>query len=337
MASTRVLNPDAPSSPCFIYEARDAVLRDLVARTCRIPQQPTVSQSDGTYSRPIRTELDPKRKMSKKKRNKKKKHPTLAQQADRHKLYELSVQYAESEVEFVDDRFKDLRGRRARLLREDFCGTANVCCEWVGRRKSNRAIGVDIDPEVLGWGREHNLTKLSQEAVERVTLLQQNVLSAETEPVDIVLAMNFSYWLFKTRQDLRGYFQRVRDNLKDDGVFFMDAYGGYDSFREIVEERELEGFNYVWEQAKYDPLSGNLISHIHFKFPDGSRLKKAFSYDWRLWTLPEIKELLEEAGFNRVIIYWQGFDEDGEPDGIFEPVDEGVADAGWISYLSAEK
>jgi SAM-dependent methyltransferase len=275
--------------------------------------------------------------MSKKKRNKKKKHPTLAQRADRHQLYELSVQYAESEIEFVDDTFKSLRGRRARLLREDFCGTANVCCEWVRRRKTNRAIGIDIDPEVLGWGREHNLAKLPAEAVKRVTLLQQNVLRVDTEPVDIISAMNFSYWLFKKRADLKEYFQRVRDNLKDSGILFMDAYGGYDSFREIVEERELDDFSYVWEQEKYDPVSGGLISHIHFKFPDGSRLKKAFSYDWRLWTLPEIMELLEEAGFRRVTVYWQGFDKEGEPDGIFEPVDEGVADAGWICYISAEK
>jgi hypothetical protein len=275
--------------------------------------------------------------MSKKKRNKKKKHPTLAERADRHKLYELSVQYAESEIEFVDDSFKSLRGRRARLMREDFCGTASVCCEWVRRRKTNRAIGIDIDPEVLGWGREHNFPRLPEEAVKRVTLLQQNVLRVDTEPVDIVLAMNFSYWLFKKRKDLKAYFQRVRENLKDSGILFMDAYGGYDSFREIVEERELDDFSYVWEQEKYDPVSGGLISHIHFKFPDGSRLKKAFSYDWRLWTLPEIRELLEEAGFRRVTVYWQGFDEEGEPDGIFEPVEEGVADAGWICYISAEK
>lgn len=275
--------------------------------------------------------------MSKKKRNKKKKHPTLAERADRHKLYELSVQYAESEIEFVDDSFKSLRGRRATLMREDFCGTASVCCEWVRRRKTNRAIGIDIDPEVLGWGREHNFPRLPEEAVKRVTLLQQNVLRVDTEPVDIVLAMNFSYWLFKKRKDLKAYFQRVRENLKDSGILFMDAYGGYDSFREIVEERELDDFSYVWEQEKYDPVSGGLISHIHFKFPDGSRLKKAFSYDWRLWTLPEIRELLEEAGFRRVTVYWQGFDEEGEPDGIFEPVEEGVADAGWICYISAEK
>jgi hypothetical protein len=66
-------------------------------------------------------------------------------------------------------------------------------------------------------------------------------------------------------------------------------------------------------------------------------MRRAFSYNWRLWTLPEIRELLGEAGFSRVIVYWQGTDEEtGEPDGIFKPATVGDADPGWICYLTAE-
>jgi hypothetical protein len=266
---------------------------------------------------------------------------TQAETADRHRLYEMSVQCAEAEIDFVDTTYKQLRGRRASLLREDFCGTANVCCEWVRRRKSNRAIGVDLDPEVLDWGRTHRLGVLKPAQAGRIALLQKNVLAVQTEPPDIISAMNFSYWLFKERKELKRYFRRVHQQLAEEGIFFMDAYGGYDSFREIEEEREIEDgnqiFTYVWEQEKYEPVSGGLICHIHFDFPDGSRLERAFSYDWRLWTLPEIRELLVEAGFKRITVYWQGFDEEGEPDGDFKPVSEGEADAGWICYLSAEK
>jgi hypothetical protein len=267
--------------------------------------------------------------------------PSQAETADRHRLYELSVQCAEAEIDFVDNTYKKLRGRRASLLREDFCGTANVCCEWVRRRKSNRAIGVDLDPEVLDWGRSHRIGTLKSAQAGRISLMQKNVLTVQTEPPDIISAMNFSYWLFKERKELKRYFRRVHRQLADDGIFFMDAYGGYDSFREIEEEREIEDgdqtFTYVWEQAKYEPISGGLICHIHFDFTDGSRLERAFSYDWRLWTLPEIRELLADAGFRRITVYWQGFDEEGEPDGDFKPVTEGEADAGWICYLSAEK
>ena len=266
------------------------------------------------------------------------KHPTQAEQADRHRLYELSVQNPEAEITFIDAAFRALRRRRARLLREDFCGTAAVSCEWARLRPTNRAIGVDLDPEVLAWGREYNLSQLSAEAAERVELIQSDVLKVSTEePPDVIAAMNFSYWLFKDRKQLKRYFRRAREALAEGGILFLDAYGGYDSYREITEERELDGFTYIWEQAKYEPIQNGLICHIHFSFPDGSRLDRAFSYDWRLWSLPEIRELLEETGFRQVTVYWQGYDEDGEPDGVFVPVGEGEADAGWICYLTAEK
>ncbi|MET0038366.1 MAG: class I SAM-dependent methyltransferase [Candidatus Thiodiazotropha lotti] len=251
------------------------------------------------------------------------------------------MQCSEAEIDFVDDTFKKLKGRRAKRLREDFCGTANVCCEWVKRRKSNQAIGVDLDTEVLQWGEANQLAKLKSSQRKRVTLLEENVLNVETEPMEIISAMNFSYWLFKERDQLKSYFQRVYEQLSDDGVLFMDAYGGYDSYKEIEEERDIEDgdatFTYIWEQEKYDPISGTLICHIHFDFEDGSRYEKAFSYDWRLWSLPEVRELLSEVGFEKITFYWQGFDDDGEPDGIFLPVEEGEADAGWICYMTAEK
>ena len=277
---------------------------------------------------------------SSKKRKNRSSGKSLAKQADRHLLYEYSVQYAASEIDFVDDTYKKLRGSRARLLREDFCGTANVCCEWVRRRKSNRAIGVDIDDEVLEWGRKHTISKLSPAQRNRIELHQEDVLKVTSAAPDMISAMNFSYWLFKERKQLKRYFRQAHAALADDGILFLDAYGGYDSFRDIVEEREIEeegGFTYIWEQKKYEPISGGLICHIHFAFPDGSRLENAFTYDWRLWTLPEIRELLNEVGFRNITVYWQGWDEDGEPDGDFQPAEEGEADAGWICYISAEK
>ncbi len=277
--------------------------------------------------------------MASKKNKLKKSKLSMAEQADRHYLYELAVQYAPSEIDFVDETFKKLRGRKAKLLREDFCGTANVCCEWVRRRKDNRAIGVDIDQEVLEWGRQHRLSELTRDQRKRVSLLQKDVLKVETEAPEIVSAMNFSYWLFKERKDLKRYFSRVHSVLAKDGILFLDAYGGYDSFKEITEEREIEegDFHYIWEQESFDPVSNGLICSIHFEFPDGSRLDQAFRYDWRLWTLPEVQDLLQEAGFSKVTIYWQGWDKDGEPDGDFKPVKSAEADAGWICYITAEK
>jgi hypothetical protein len=265
---------------------------------------------------------------------------TQAEVADRHRLYERSVQCPEAEVDFISRRFRLLTGRDAHLLREDFCGTAAVSCEWVRRHPDHCALGVDLDPSVLAWARGHNLAALPTGARSRCKLILGDVLRVRPGPADVILAMNFSYWLLRDRAALLRYFRRVRAGLVSNGIFFLDAFGGYDAFRVCTEERtfeDLEGdFTYLWEQAHYNPIDGRLVSHIHFAFPDGSRLERAFSYDWRLWTLPELRELLAEAGFSRVLCYWQGWTDRGKADGIFLPAEEAAADAAWICYLSAQ-
>lgn len=267
------------------------------------------------------------------------KRPPMASTMDRHVLYQQSVQNVESEIDFVDDTYKELRGRRAVTLREDFCGTTNTSCEWVRRRPGNKAIGVDLDQSVLDWGMAHNIARLPESARKRITLKNADVTKIKTDPVDIVLAMNFSYFCFKTRDALRGYFRNVLRSLAEGGMLIMDCYGGSESLLEQEEERDIDGeFTYVWDQARFDPISAHMICHIHFHFDDGSKMRNAFSYDWRMWSLPEIRELLAEAGYRRSTVYWEGTDEDDEEgNGEFTPAEQGEADPAWIAYIVAEK
>ncbi len=269
---------------------------------------------------------------------KKDKGLTLAEMADRHDLYQQAVQCPEAEIDFVEEQFEKIRGRKATVLREDFCGTAYTACEWIKRDKSHLAFGVDLDEEVLEWGRENNVKSLTKEQQNRVSLLKANVLDAQTPAVDAVLAMNFSYWILLTRPNVQAYFNRVHKVLNDDGLFFLDCYGGYEAPKEIKEKRKLDGFTYIWHQAEFDPVSSEMKCNIHFKFPDKSQLKKAFSYKWRLWTLPEIREMLTEAGFKNIAIHWEQADEEtGEGNGEFAIVTKGSADPGWVTYIVAEK
>ena len=263
---------------------------------------------------------------------------TMAQKADPHALYQDSVQCAEAEIDFVDDVYRKLRRRRAMTLREDFCGTALVCCEWVRRRSGNIAFGVDLDGTVLEWGSEHNIAKLRPATRQRISLIHDDVMKVKLRPVDAILAMNFSYWLFKQRAELRAYFERVHAGLARDGVFFLDCYGGHDAFKVVRERTPQKRYTYIWHQAAYNPVNGDYTCHISFSFPDGSRLPNAFTYHWRLWTLPEIREVLAEAGFSRSTVYWQAWDEKrNEVSGEFFPTEEGEADPGWLAYIVAEK
>ncbi len=266
----------------------------------------------------------------------KKKKLTQAQRADRHDLYEQAVQDVESEIDFVVDTWDALRKRPLRKLREDFSGTCATSCEFVRRGRINEAWAVDHDPSVLAWGLQHRVAKLTPSGQKRLHQIEGDVMTARTPKVDVLLAMNFSYWMLKTRASLKAYFKQVRSTLADDGMLMLDAFGGYDAYRELNEKRDCGGFTYVWHHERYDPITGDMDTRIEFRFPDGSKIKEAFTYHWRLWSLPEIKELLLEAGFAKVTIYWQGWDEDDEPKD-FEPAEHGEADAGWICYIVAEK
>ena len=276
-------------------------------------------------------------KTSKKKQSKRKSRWTAAT-ADKHVLYELSVQNVEAEGDFIDQVWKERRGRLARHIREDFCGTAAASAEWIKRRPDNTAIGVDIDPKVLAWSRSRLPERLTPEQRTRLTLKQADVLTVQTAPVETVLAMNFSYYLFKVRADLLRYFSRVHSSLVDGGIFILDAYGGSDAFVELEEARKVSGFTYIWDQHYYNPITGDVVNYIHYKFRDGTQMNKAFRYEWRLWTLPELREVLTEAGFGTVTVYWEGTDEEtGDGNDEFTPTTKGDADPGWIAYLVAER
>ena len=261
---------------------------------------------------------------------------SMVNRTDKYKLYELSVQSADEDVDFIDDTFWALKKRRASSLREDFCGTANNSCAWVRKRSGNHALAVDHDSLVLDWGHKQHVTKLTGDQVRRIRLMNKDVLRITPETMDIVVALNFSYWVFRDRRTMVRYFRRVHAALATDGIFFLDAFGGYEAMREMRERTRHKNFTYIWDQASYDPVTGDYLCKIHYQLSDGSMLREAFVYHWRLWTLPELIEMLTEAGF-RVTVYWEGTAPDGSGNGIFTPASRGEADACWIAYLAAEK
>src|SRR6186713_1948306 len=109
------------------------------------------------------------------KRAAKKKSRYTAATADKHILYQLSVQAPDTEVDFLNSWFTKNRGRKPLSLREDFCGTAILCASWVKSHAERTATGLDIHRPTLARGKEHNLGPLTDEQQERVTLLAQDV------------------------------------------------------------------------------------------------------------------------------------------------------------------
>jgi len=286
--------------------------------------------------------MSTKRKM-KKRRPKK----PVAETVDRHVLYEQAVQDVDFDRYFLTRVYRKVRGRPFRRLREDFCGTAALATAWASAHRENRAWGVDLHEPTLDWGRRHHLARRGQ-AAKRVALVHDNVLTAKLPKVDVTVAFNFSYWVFKTRPLMVRYFRTAFNGLKANGLFFLDAFGGQQAMAQLKDRRRIHkatrpdkikvpNFTYVWDQARFNAINHEIRCHIHFRFEDGSRLFKAFTYDWRLWTLPELQEMLLEAGFKRVDVYLHGWDEDGESDEIYRRRTFYENQLAWVGYLVAVK
>lgn len=263
----------------------------------------------------------------------------MSRSADKYALYQESVQDPPEDAKLLARVFKKQYGRPAELLREDFCAAAALSCAWVQAGAQNRAIGIDIDPEPLAWGREHNVSLLSAEQEQRLQLVEGDVLDDDAlEPADIVCAFNFSYLCFHEREVLKRYFEKSLSRLRPEGLFVLDLYGGADAMRTMTEEREHDEFDYVWDQDVFDPINHHAINYIHFQFEDGSRIHKAFRYDWRLWTIPELRDLLGEVGFGEVKVLWEGTDRaTNEGNGIYREAASAPDDPAWVSYIVAAK
>jgi SAM-dependent methyltransferase len=285
--------------------------------------------------------MSDKRRQNPKKKRIQQKSKYTAATADKHELYQKSVQDPEIEIAFLHRVYKKTFGKAPLSLREDFCGTALFCADWVKSQPDRTAIGIDLDRATLDWGIKHNLSPLSEPG-QRITLLQQNVLDRVKQKSDITIALNFSYWVFMTRDEMRAYFKGVRESLSDQGLFVLDAYGGPYSM-EAMDEDEIErtpikgGFTYVWDQHVFNAIDHTVVNHIHFEFKDGTKLEKAFTYHWRFWTLPELRELLAEAGFSQSHVYWEDEDEDGEGTGVYRARKKAANSGAWVAYVIAEK
>lgn len=262
-----------------------------------------------------------------------------AKTADKYVLYQQAVQSADQDVEFLIDTYKAIRGKKPKHLREDFCGTCLMSGEWAKLGKNYTTESYDIDPEPLAWGLANNLEPLGA-AGKRVHQYQEDARTPSRKAPDVRCAQNFSYWVFKTRPEMLDYFVGVYNDLADDGIFVCDLHGGPESIQELEEETEMddESFTYVWDQDSINPITGEARLHIHFRFPDGTEMTDAFTYDWRLWGLPELREILRDAGFSSVDCYWEGTDEDGESgNGVFTKSEQGEACLSYVAYLVACK
>lgn len=259
----------------------------------------------------------------------------------KYDLYEASVIDPTEDIRVFSSIFKRCVGRDALLYREDFCGTFAHSAEWIKQSDSHRAWALDLDSRPLDYGMKRHFQLLSENQKRRLKVLRQNVLKGCGHKVDLVTATNFSYFFFKSRVDLLRYFLTVFKSLKKNGVFLLDSVGGTQmqskscDVKKIPQTSETPTFKYFWEQKDFNIINHEARFAIHFEIPGMKKIRNAFVYDWRIWTIAELRDLLVEAGFDRIEFYFEGTTRSGDGDGIFRKKShEEICDV-WIAYIAA--
>ena len=247
---------------------------------------------------------------------------TMASLSDLHQCYQEAVQNPKKEIINLLKLYNDMRSMSSlectppHLLREDFCGTAILCAEWVQRHVKNEAVGVDLDPKVLDYGREHFV---NGSIADRISLHCGNVFNidnAQIPKADLTVALNYGTCYFHSFAVLVRYMRQALASLKPGGVFICDGFGGQRSLHEKwTFRRKCTSFDYTFEQLPVDILTNVSVCRIGFKYADGSVRKAAFEYHFRLWSVADLRDAMHQAGFVNIQVWISSSSEDDDLDG----------------------
>lgn len=268
-------------------------------------------------------------------------------------LYRWATQDPRAQAAVLAEIYRRIRGRPALVLREDFAGNAADSVAWVAADSRRHAIAVDFDAPTLAYAKARAQRLLGEEC-RRIEFHCGDVLAPRThapERAQLLCVLNFSCFFFHQRAQLQRYFERAIASLDETGVLVLNVFGGAAAMsprldsHHITPQSEagssaLAPFDYEWEQRSFDACHARLDCRIHFVVNDPGvpggrrRIDDAFRYNWRLWSLPELRECLIVAGFREVQVWRHtAADKGGKPEVFLGPV-ESLQDLDlWLAYV----
>lgn len=262
---------------------------------------------------------------------------------DKYFYYTNSVQSAPHDAELIWRMFRKSWPKKElppqTLLQEDFCGTAALCYEWADLGPQCRAVGIDLDDAALKWGAKNHLPNYSEDILPRVTTICGDVLEKHHLRPHVICALNFSYFFIEQRAKMLEYFRRSFESLQSGGILVLDCFGGPAYQLPHLDRRvnSEEKFTYWWEVESFDAISHAMTCHLHYQRRGEPQRKKVFTYHWRMWGVPEITDILREAGFTSVEYWSEGLDKNLEGNGRFRPITEEKDCKAWVCYIVAKK
>jgi SAM-dependent methyltransferase len=252
--------------------------------------------------------------------------------------YRWAVQDPETHATVLRLMFERLHpGAVPTRLREDFAGTSAEAVAWLALAPGRQAWAVDWDGPTLAWARRRAVRLLGERAAD-LHFVESDVLDIAPPAVpaaDIVSVLNFSILYLREREALLRYLRHARSCLAAPGLLVLNLFGGPGALKphtdrhrvtprpRLAAEAAIPPFDYEWEQRHVDVQTRSIDCRIHFGVPDPPRpgatleLRDAFRYEWRLWSLAELIEALNGAGFDDVQVWRHTFDPARGAAGVF--------------------
>lgn len=212
----------------------------------------------------------------------------------RYDLYEWCAQDPARDALLL----RSIHGGAPKVLGEDFAGTGALSRTWV-RVVGGLAVAADRDAEPLARCK----------GVAGVMVRMANVMAVD-DKADMIAVMNFSICEWHDRRSLVAYLKHARSRLRRGGVFVASVFGGEDAMRVGRYRREVVTpcgtVTYEWEQRSADVTTGRIVCAMHFRMGRAAWMRDAFMYDWRLWSIAELREAMGDAGFAATEVYDHG-------------------------------
>lgn len=269
--------------------------------------------------------------MSAKKKSAEKKSPATAARPLPWDLYDVCVLDGARTSLFVHA----VHGGTPTILREDFAASAPLSRAWVAWLEEHQAVAVEA--------RESSLERAM--GLPRLECLVGDPVTCKRK-ADVITALAFSVGQFHTRPALVQYLAASRKRLNKGGVLVLDLYGGARAFlagQYVSAFQGLRGetITYTFEQRAANAVSGLVDVALTFAVDSpGKKLqhhRDAFTYHWRLWGLSEMREALQDAGFDTVEVYErleEGADQEA-PIHVRDVTATGVLEEAWVAYVVA--
>lgn len=214
-------------------------------------------------------------------------------------LFDLCVADGPRTVEFL----LALHEGSPRVLREEFCGLAGLSRAWLQRVEGGDAVAVDpaAKPHTVGGVK---------------------VVPRSARKADVTALAGFSVGNLHTRHALVRFLSGARQRLARKGLLTLDLYGGTRAFQVGEHIRTLTGpagerVEYTFEQREADAANGMVTNALSFTVRDKRKSRAAVHedalvYRWRLWSPPEVRDALADAGFRKVELYERSEGDEGE-------------------------